>query len=412
MKKFGLGTFLFFLSLALFGQNVMLSAPYVSRIRTDVEGSSIKLLWQDTGLTGASYVIYRYTMEITSSNLKSADKLAVVPAGQESYVDQPPDKRDYFYAVLVQDTSGKINDIFVPFRNVTTEGVSVKALVGEQPLYAEVSVLRAAPTGDLLKLTFKSSEPNRELVIYRNTSPIDTESQLLSSVSIAVIPSSQTSFEDSPVPGIPYYYAVIDSAMLAGGKVTLAPGQNTTATGAEVPIRTDALGQIEYAPKRPRPLPFLTLNSNLQTGARLAGSTPSPVPDETRLSQPTAAAVDSLLGSLPTEKPAIMKPVVLDPERGEVAGGGEEYTLKSIVDGSFASSDWKQTITVLNGYLNIHHSKSVESRARFYLGQAYYFSGDYRKSFLEFLYVEDSLYTAVQPWMDALFNKLQGSSSG
>ncbi len=410
MKKLGLGSILFFVGLTLFAQNEAVSASYVSRIRTDVEGSYIKLLWKDVSTPGVKYVVYRYTHELTSSNLNDAEKLAVVPAGQESYLDQPSDKRDYFYAVLVQDASGKINDIFVPFRNVTTEPASVKTLVGEQPAYADVTSLQAHLSGRSIELSFKSSAPNRELVVYRGTSPIENETDLLSALSVGVLPSSRTSFEDTPVPGISYYYAIIDSSMLADGKVTLAPGENTTTAGIEVPIKTNASGQIEYAPKRPRPLPFLTLGSNLETGTRLAGSTPSAMPEETPLSRPTTAAVDSLLGSLPPQKPVEMKPSVLDSEKGAVAGGGEEYTLKSIVDGPFSASDWKKAISALSGYLNIRHSQPVENRARYYLGQAYYFAGDYRQSFLEFLFVENALYPEVQPWMDALLRELHSTS--
>lgn len=407
MKQAGLGTLLLLVfSLALYAQNEAQSAPYVSRLRTDVEGSFIKLLWQDSGPKGSKYVVYRYTNEITIDNFAKAERLAVVQAGKQTYVDQPPDKQDYYYAVLVEDPSGKINKIFVPFRNVTTQGVSVKALASQRPTFADVTALSASLSGESIDLSFKSSEPNRQLVVYRNTSPIDSESRLLSSVSVAVIPSSQTSYEDTPVPGISYYYAVVDSSMLAEGKIALVPGQNTTSSGIEVPIRTNAMGQVEYAPKRPRPLPFLTLNSNIQTGAPLPGPSPSVVPDQTPLSQSTAAAVSSLLGTLPAEKPVEIKPVVLDPEKGEVAGGGEEYLLKQIVDGPFASSDWKKAISELTGYLNIRHSAAIENRARFYLGEAYYFDGQYRKSFLEFLYAENALYTEVQPWMNALFTKL------
>ncbi len=390
----------------LFAQATETSAPYVSRLRTDVEGSAIKLLWQDSNIPGAKYVVYRYTQEITASNLQQAERLAVVPAGQQSYIDRPPNKQDYYYAVLIQEPSGKVNDLFIPFRNVTTEGVSVATLAGQQQAYADVTSLKATRDGSHISLTFKSSSPNRELVIYRNTSPMKNEAELLGAVSIGVLPSSKDSFEDTPVPGIPYYYAIIDTAMLADGKVSLAMGENSTETGVEVPIQTNASGRIEYAPKRPRPLPFLTLNSNLQTGAKLAGQTPSVVSNATPLTKSTSTAVDALLGGLPPEHQAQMKPTVLDAEKGVVVSGGEEYLLKNIVDGPFSAKDWSKTITALEAYLNIRHSKPVESRARFYLGEAYYFAGDYRKSFLQFLFVENELYTETQPWMDALFSKL------
>lgn len=392
----------------LFAQTNGDSAPYVSRLRTDVEGSAIKLLWQDSNITGAKYVVYRYTQEITSENLQNAERVAVVPAGQQSYIDRPPNKQDYYYAVLIEEPSGKVNDLFIPFRNVTTEGVSVSTLAGQQQAYADITSLKATRDGTHIHLTFKSSSSNRELVIYRSTSPMKDEAELLSAVSIGVIPSSKDSFEDTPVPGIPYYYAIIDTAMLADGKVSLAMGENATDAGVEVPIQTNASGQVEYAPKRPRPLPFLTLTSNLETGAKLPGQTPSVVSNATPLTKSTSTAIDALLGSLPARRQAAMKPTVLDPEKGVVVSGGEEYLLKNIIDGTFASKDWPKTIKALDAYLNIRHSKPVESRARFYLGEAYYFAGDYRKSFLQFLFVENQLYTETQPWMDALFAKLGG----
>jgi TolA-binding protein len=166
------------------------------------------------------------------------------------------------------------------------------------------------------------------------------------------------------------------------------------------------MGQIEYAPKRPRPLPFLILNTDLQTGARLAGTAPSITTHAAALSKSTATALESLLHALPPTPATQVHPMILDPEKGIVTSGGAEYTLKKIVDGPFTAKDWAEAITALNGYLNIRRSAAVTSRARFYLGQAYYFAGNYRKSFLEFLFAENDLYTVAQPWINALFSKL------
>lgn len=412
MKKLALAALVFLLALAAWGQNESIPVTYVSGLRAEVEGSAIKLLWTDTSIPGARYVVYRSTKELTESDWQQAQKLAVVPAGQQSYIDQPTDTRPYFYAVLVEDPSGKINALFIPFRNVTTEGVAIAAPAGEEGTFADVSSLGAARSGDSIELTFKSSQPKRELVIYRGTAPIVNESDLLAAVTVGVVPSSANSFEDTPAAGIPYYYAVVDSAMLASGKIYLVPGQNTTRAAVEVPIQTNAAGKIEYATKRPRPLPFLTLTNNLQSGAPLAGPNAPPVPTATPLSKTTAAAVDSLLGSLPPEKSAAMHPEILDAEKGVVSGGGEEYLLKGIVDGPLASGDWKKAQAALESYLNIRRPAAVEARARFYLGQAYYFDGQYRKSFLEFLFAEKAYYAEVQPWLDNLFTKLQTQNPG
>lgn len=404
--------FAFFLAFAAYAENAQLGIPYVSGLRAEVEGSAIKLLWQDTTIRGARYVIFRYSKQLSRSDWQKAKRLAVVPAGQESYIDQPTAKRPYYYAVLVEEGSGKIRPLFIPFRNVTTDPVEIKGGSSGSPSNAEVTALRAHAAGSSIELSFHSSAKSRELVVYRGTAPIDNEAQLLKSVSVGVIPSSQTSFQDTPVPGIPYYYAVIDSAMLASGKVALIPGQNTTRSGVTVPIRTNGNGEIIYATKRPRPLPFLTLTTNPQTGAPLPGSTSPGFPQKTALTKKTADAVHALVGSLPTKKPPKMHPVILDADKGVVKGGGEEYALKDILDGPFKAGKWKAAVAALDAYLAIRHSKAIEKRARFYLAEAHYFTGAYRQAMLEFLLVEKSYYAQAKPWMDALFTKLKTKQTG
>ena len=393
----------------LYAQSDKLAAPYVSSIRTSVEGSYVKLLWQDSDLAGATYIVYRSTSEITSSTFTSAQKLAEVPAGQQSYVDQPPTGSSFYYAVLVKDKDGLLHQLFIPFRNITTSAVT--AARQEDSGYAVIADLKARLNGEQVDLSFTSSMAGHDLLVYRSTSPIRTPQDLAVAVTVGDISSSENAYTDTPVPGIPYYYAVIDSVTLRDGNIAMKAGANSTVTPAEVPLPGAAADAITYAPKRPRPLPFLTLSSDLQTGAALPPSAAASAPATAALTPAAQTAVSSLLGTLPAPVQPDLAVSVLDPEKGVAVATGEESSLKAIVDGPLLQRKWSDAQTLLLDFLNIKRSSAVEDRARFYLGQTYYFQGDMRRAFLEFLIAEEGLYKQVQPWMNAVFDRLHAAGS-
>ena len=406
MKRIPLLFLALAMALPLSAQSAGDAAAYVSRLRAVVDGPYVKLLWKDSDLPNASYVVYRSTQEISADNLASAAKLAVVPAGQQSYVDTPPDTKSYYYAVFAQDGSGRLYSLFIPFRNVTTVGVSVGLALSEQVQYAQVTGLAATRSGDSIQLSFHSSKPDRQLVVYRNTSPIRDVNELLGAVSVGLIPSSQSEFTDHPIAGIPYYYAIVDSDMLSTGSVSLALGANATSAPVEIPLAPGAIGESEFAGKRLRPLPFLVITPT--SGSAPVLSSPGALTPQAKSLSPAAQeAVASLLGSLPSQSSQLLSPVLLDPDKAPSPdAGGDEHALLAILSGPFAGKDWAAAERALKDYLAIRRAEDLQRRARFYLGQCYYFEGDYRRSFMEFLLVEDNFYAAVQPWLTSIFTKL------
>lgn len=408
MKRVLLVALFAILAVPLFAQEVTITAPYVSRLRTSVEGSYIKVLWKDSNLPGAKYVIYRSTTPIDSTTFAGARKLATVPAGQESFVDQPPAGGPYYYAVLVLDQKGQIRALFIPFRNITSVGVSPAPAAAAGAGYASIEGLRASRSGDTVTLRFSSSLPDHELLIYRATSPVVTSRDLATAVAVGDLSGGTTSFTDTPVPGIPYYYAVIDSAMLRNGSIVLTPGENTTRTPVEVPLPAAMAEPKLYATPRPQPLPLLRLTTNPVTGTPLPPSAVASASKKIELSPAAQADVAALLSGLPAATSPQLAIIVLDPEKGVVAQTGEEISLKAIVDGPLEGRDWPVAEKRFDDFLSIPRAQAIEQRARFYLGQAYYFQRDYRRAFLEFLIAEKGLYTEVQPWMNEIFDRLQG----
>jgi hypothetical protein len=90
----------------------------------------------------------------------------------------------------------------------------------------------------------------------------------------------------------------------------------------------------------------------------------------------------------------------------ESPAGGEEYTLRSIVQGPFVKQDWKTSRDELLRFLSLPRSSASEARSRFYLGQAYYFSGLYRESLFEFLLVEAQYPQESVEWIQAVLARL------
>jgi TolA-binding protein len=59
--------------------------------------------------------------------------------------------------------------------------------------------------------------------------------------------------------------------------------------------------------------------------------------------------------------------------------------------------------------LTLPRSSSAEGRARFYLGQAYYYSGKYREALFEFLLIRDVFPAEGSEWVQAALNAMAKS---
>ena len=139
-------------------------APFVSRLKVRTEESSITITWQDTEDVDGTYLIYRHTREIGTGNFKNAVKLAELSKGTEIYLDYPPDKNTYYYAVLVRDSNGRIYELFIPFRNKSITGASVASLASQEQIAAKITGISATTQEDSVLISFTSSKPDRNLI--------------------------------------------------------------------------------------------------------------------------------------------------------------------------------------------------------------------------------------------------------
>jgi hypothetical protein len=382
-------------------------APFVSRLKAQAKDPVIVLTWKDCVDVISDVYIYRHTEEITDKTFNNAQQIAVVPYGTEVYTDYPLDTKTYFYAVLVKSGSDQIHKLFIPFRNKTIVGVNVVEIGPPEELATVITNINAENIDSTIFVTFNSSKPERELIMYRNNSPILSYTDLINAVSW-VLDEGTTSYTDSPPAGIDYYYAIIDTEIVKIGKIELVSGENTTSVPVTIPLSGNEIVTEESPTTRSRPLPFLILQSGIESGEKLSTKFLN-LPAKKDLEPGTIKAISNILSMttlIPEEEPVI---TLLAEDKGDNQVG-EEYILINTVKEYLLNGLYEESITQFKNFLSIHRTKEMEIKAHFYLAQAYYFTGEYREAILEFLLTREAYYMQVNHWLDACLNKIIDNS--
>jgi TolA-binding protein len=425
------------------------SAPFVSRLQAKAGQSSVQLSWRTVpGFTGTQR-IYRHTREIDAASFPQAVQVGTVGAAAGAYEDFPP-AGSYYYAVLLDD--GKLSLLFVPFRNKTSSPVEVASAAPEGSGAARITGLAAEVSGDAVRLSFQSSRGDRELLLFRALQPMSSGENLTSSP--LPLEAGRRDYEDFPIPGLDYYYALVDAGLFRLGKPELVAGQNSTLQPVRVPLDAGRVGlppavmeevpppasvggapapaggraaapsprQPASAPAseqiamanamasaRSAPLPYLDL------GAARGLSTP-PLPASRPLGPLARRAVEAMLREAPARTAPRLRAQALPEELGAssraasgAASGSEDAALGSIAADSLLTGQLPEAEKSLRAFLAVPRTEAAAARARFYLGQVYYLQGKLQPAVLELLLARPRYYAAVQPWLENCLQRLSGS---
>ena len=382
-------------------------APFASRLKAEVVDYQVKLTWRDAPDLKGVYLVYRATEEITPQSFTRAVLVGTAPSGTEVFIDTPPDQSRYYYAVVIRDTAGKLYPLLIPFRNKTTTAVSVQTTAPEQDLAARITGIRAAvpPSGDGIAVTFTPSSPSRDLLLFWGTAPLATPEDLLISASATELDPGTTRYVHPALPGIDYWFAVLDAGLYKLGQASIVPGVNATAAPVRMPMTAGRLSAMSGGmARRITPLPALPFG--VLSGEQDGDSGIVPVPAERKVSAATTRTIRQLLQGIAQPAPAERVPVIL-PSDATPIPGTELSLLQQIVTGPFAGGDMPGAQKLLLDFLRMRRTPQVEAHARFYLGQTYYFQGRTRDALMEFLIAEDFSFQDAQPWKEACFQKLE-----
>ena len=374
--------------------------PFVSKLKAKADESQILITWRNPSNLEGVLLLYRHSTEIDQDNLNEALPVARLGADQESYRDTPPDDKLYYYALLIEDKSAVIRELFIPFRNKTSEGVRITAPPPVESEAARITGIKAEVVDDSVQVVFENSNPERNLLLFRGASPMITSEDLLNASAPLQLKPGTTRYVDYPIPGVESYYAVLDTETFKLGRLVLSAGENTTLRGVVVPLEVSrvALPPVSSAAAAAPALPYLQLAEDSQSAFAIP-------PRREELDPLTEAAVSRVLASA-APLAAGQKALVILPEDRNEPGSGESTGLYDILQEHLLAGDYAGAESKLQGFLNLRRSPYTEARVRFYLAQAYYFQGLYEEALFEFVLSQGQLYAPVQPWLESCFRHL------
>jgi hypothetical protein len=370
-------------------------SPFVSQLTAETRNNLVRLSWIDSRDVRGPVYIFRSVRPFTGTNPPDI-KPVEVPYGTRFYVDETEGSGRLYYFVAASDTRGQRYDIFIPFNNTTV--VNFPGSFREEPEPVNetafrapgqgISGIAARVQGEAVLVSWQQpAGAEKNTVLYRSSRPIRQVSDLPGA---AIVQSGGGSpFVDYPVPGVACYYAVVFEDELAGGYAAINPGLNATIQ----PVEIEAVARDAPPAVRPLPLPSLSPYSTVPGGDYT--DLPKPAP----LSESAARALENVQQAKP-RPPAQKKPRAFAGDL-ETPAGGEDSGLRNIVRGAFLNRDWQTAQAELLRYLSLPHSASVEARARFYLGQTYYYTAKNREALIEFLFVQSWYPNEANEWIEA-----------
>jgi hypothetical protein len=384
-----------------------LSAQNVSDLQGEVKNNLLRLSWVDSPDAKGPVYIYRSASPFErDTNLSLLRRPIEVPYGVQSYIDEIESQGTWYYFVAASDDEGlrfvlpivPDNSIGVEVSAFSDESVVTVAPPEEIPVVKGLSVsnLAASVEGNGVIITFSAEDRTRAMVLYRSVRPLKQARDLVGAV--IVQPGIAAPFTDYPVPGIPYYYAIIFEDELTKGTAALYPGMNATVQAVEVPPGEVGLSSSDRD-IRSLPLPMISL-ATAAPGMNAFTETLAPA----ELSPEASKALEDLSAVRKKASPA-KSPKAFSQDL-EAPGGGEEYALRSIVQTAFLKKDWNACRDALASYLSLPRSSASEARARFYLGQCYYFLEQYREGLFEFLSAQSVYPVESAEWIQASLSAL------
>jgi len=400
-KLYFTASFLLFLSFGagLFAQNAVQFpaptrefSPYVSQINVEARNNLIRITWTDSPDARGPVYIFRSARPFTGS-VPANIRPIMVRYGEQFFVDDAEDMENLFYYIAASDTSGQRYDVILPRINSTSltsiqteESFSLDAgsIAPQEGIYN----LRAVRDGDKVVITFSIAGTPKNAILYRSTHPIQNPRDLLNAVIVRSRIGSP--FIDYPVPGITWYYALIYEDEIASGDMGIKPGANATVN----PVAISGTQAMERS-LRPIPLPVMTLQNAMPDSFFI-----TEIPSETGLSAESEILIRNK--EMPQKAPLTLKRARVYTDDLVAPAGGEDSALFQIVTEQFIKLDWNNARESLKRYLSSPRSREIDARARFYLGQTLYFTGNYKQALMEFLSFRALNAEEANRWIEAV----------
>lgn len=319
-------------------------------------------------------------------------------------------------------TCFKLSILFLLFSATSLHAQSTKSVI--------TGIKAEATSSNTITVTWNSPENAKavsNLLVYRGTKPFTSFVQTEKLEPIAVLMATELSYTDTLRTSQDYYYAVItalSSKDSAENKLyydeeldskskesysaetpllkSVIPGVNSTVRGVHIQSGKKAaktaiqandtkMKVYENGALREKPLPRMDVLDEK------SGTTPT-------ISKENKKRAESLIRSVPTNRPDPL-PVYIFEEDLVSPTGGDEYLLFEILKNYFVKKKYSESITQLRKFLAQNRSKAVADRAAFYLGESYYYTGNFSAALTRFLSLEETYPELSRLWIDSTLDQ-------
>ena len=374
----------FLMQTGLFAQA---SSPFVSGLNFEVRNNMLRLDWVDSPDMRGPVHIYRSLSPFNEPEALLRLRPIVIPYGREFYIDEIDFSGTYYYFIAASDETGSRH---ISFNQGNTLEINIDSpgLAHETPGITALGIyyLSTRIVSSRVIINFSSTEFANN-VLFRGTSPIRNAQDLANAM--IVRENAVSPVIDLPVPGIPYYYALVPEAGLSQGNIRILPGINSTIE--PVIIMNEA---ARTANLREIPLPLLT-RSHAAPGIPSFGTAQI----NTELNPATQRVLDFIPNIERQELPSIISCIFtqdLKPANTE-----DDYHLGIIIQDLFARQNWEASKNALLRFISEPRSQSTEARAMFYLGQCFYFMNEASSALVHFLKAETIYPDESAEWIQA-----------
>ncbi|MDR2803466.1 MAG: hypothetical protein LBB22_04150 [Treponema sp.] len=436
-------------------------APFVSRLTAEVTGRQVRLSWIDSDSVKGPVYIYRSVQPYQNNAGEKMNQAAEVAYGMRSYTDIVPTEGKWYYFVVASDLSRQKYDLTIPFNNtidVSVGGNNKVPVTGSDinpdeyapvfynfgtqvkpepsqnpygggksssswpsysfadgiihpPARANITGITATARGKGIEITFSTSEASKNAVLYRSIQPLRNFSDLLTATVAAL--NVKSPYTDNVTPGVPYYYAIVYEDDIRNGRGEIFPGSNATFIPAEVSLNQKS------APDTYSGIPNSGYTAPYQQTQPVAGDVSRRYEDGGSSVNDGAyqqrSVVPSAIDTYQTyrtyqnqsdESLILREPRVFNSDM-RISGDPADQKLSAIVQGPFMWRNWAAARTELANYLYENADNSAAStRARFYLAQCSYFTGDIRTALTEFLKLQQIYPDETSIWIQSCLNRL------
>lgn len=268
----------------------------------------------------------------------------------------------------------------------------------EKPIVKDINAENSSGTKISITWTLPENTDSKitKIFVYKSLKPIGSFYDLAETKPIAELKPNATSFSDNVKDYNDYYYSVICEADGNLFDIVL-PSINSTVNGThlrlperkaetEVSVQKDEK-MYSMESLRETPLPYLDFLES-------QGKTPL------KMSNKAIAAAKELAGSNSMNEKPISEPYVFE-EDLIAPDGGDDFLLFEVLRTTFIQKKYGQAINQLEKLINTNRSANVESRAKFYLAESYYFTKNYEEAAENFLSVYDDYPSLSKRWIES-----------